>query len=257
MRHIEKFPKVVTLFPTVISISRKPLVVIAVFLFFLSGCATTANVKKVQLLDSLDPTVQVLLMPMDVELSLLTAAGLMEPQAEWTQNAIGHMTKSLERRLASADYRLLHYPDAATDPATDVGQLQKLHETLGSVILQHHLGMLKLPTKGNGAVFDWTLGEKAELLKELTGADYALFVYVRDSYSTGGRVAMQLGLALLGVGIQGGMQLGFASLVDLSSGDVVWFNRLISSSGDLREQEPADQSVLSLMSDFPGLQPQN
>lgn len=38
-----------------------------------------------------------------------------------------------------------------------------------------------------------------EELKDTTGADYALFVFVRDSHAGGGRVAAQIDLAILGV----------------------------------------------------------
>jgi hypothetical protein len=83
------------------------------------------------------------------------------------------------------------------------------------------------------------------------GADYALFVYLRDSYSSEGRKAMMIGLALLGIGVSGGTQVGFASLVDLRTGDIVWFNRLISTVGDLRTLAPAHDAVEELLSGQP------
>ncbi len=57
--------------------------------------------------------------------------------------------------------------------------------------------------------------------------------------------------ALLGVPIQGGQQVGFASLVDLRTGDIVWFSKLHGSSGDLREKETAKPVVESLLTDIP------
>jgi hypothetical protein len=58
-------------------------------------------------------------------------------------------------------------------------------------------------------------------------------------------------LAILGVGITGGIQIGYASLVDLKSGRVVWFNNLVRMSGDLREPKPAQETVEALLSGFP------
>jgi hypothetical protein len=58
--------------------------------------------------------------------------------------------------------------------------------------------------------------------------------------------------ALLGVGVQGGTQVGFASVVDLRTGDIVWFNRLLRPQGDLRTPEAAAETVRALVSD--GLQ---
>ena len=37
-------------------------------------------------------------------------------------------------------------------------------------------------------------------------------------------------MALLGVGLAGGSQTGYASLVDLRTGRVVWFNNLASAA---------------------------
>jgi hypothetical protein len=47
------------------------------------------------------------------------------------------------------------------------------------------------------------------------------------------------------------MQTANASLVDLSSGRVVWFNRLMRRSGDLRDPEKAAETVKSLLEGFP------
>jgi hypothetical protein len=74
---------------------------------------------------------------------------------------------------------------------------------------------------------------------------------MRDSFSSGGRVALQLMAALIGIGIPGGQQLGFASLVDLRTGDVVWFNRLASTVGDLRKEESAHTAIENLLSEIP------
>jgi hypothetical protein len=60
-----------------------------------------------------------------------------------------------------------------------------------------------------------------------------------------------IGLALLGIGVAGGAQVGYASLIDLNSGQVVWFNRLARASGDLREAEKAAETVDTLLADFP------
>jgi hypothetical protein len=105
--------------------------------------------------------------------------------------------------------------------------------------------MINLPTKKDN--FDWTLGPGVESLRAHYNGDYALFVYVRDSYSSGSRMAMSL---LLGVPT-GAMQVGFASLVDLRTGRIVWFNRLISSTGSLKTDKGAAASVDNLLHGMP------
>jgi hypothetical protein len=57
--------------------------------------------------------------------------------------------------------------------------------------------------------------------------------------------------AILGIGLQGGMQLGFASLVDLQTGQIVWFNRLMSEVGDLRTPEAAQNAIEELLANLP------
>ena len=47
------------------------------------------------------------------------------------------------------------------------------------------------------------------------------------------------------------MQTGYASLVDLKTGRVLWFNRLQRGSGDLREAEKAAETVDALLNEFP------
>jgi hypothetical protein len=60
-----------------------------------------------------------------------------------------------------------------------------------------------------------------------------------------------IGMALLGIGMPGGIQVGYASLVDLETGQVVWFNRLARGTGDLREPDSAAETVEALLTDFP------
>ena len=81
-----------------------------------------------------------------------------------------------------------------------------------------------------------------------------MFVWVRDSYASGERKAAMVALAILSMGnivLGGGVQTGYASLVDLKTGRVLWFNQLFSATGDLRETEPAIKTVENLMAGFP------
>ncbi len=137
----------------------------------------------------------------------------------------------------------------AVDP--DHVQLVKLYEAVARSILVHKYNdNATLPTKED--TFDWTLGEAVAPLRQTYDADYALFVFVRDSYSSGERVALAVIVAALFGGIMlGGQQVGLASLVDLETGAVVWFNLLTSRVGELRETGPAHDTVADLLDGFP------
>jgi hypothetical protein len=58
-------------------------------------------------------------------------------------------------------------------------------------------------------------------------------------------------MALLGIGVGGGAQIGYASLVDLNNGRVLWFNRLLRATGDLREPDKAAETLNALLDQFP------
>jgi len=197
--------------------------------------------------------VPILLMPIDLELSEFTAGGVNEPRADWTRTADELVGPALQKHLDARSVRLVGYPrgsDGIAALTPEDRQIDKLHAAVGMTILQHAFNeMNKLPTKGDR--LDWTLGNSTRSLQQRFNADYALFVFVRDSYATAGRVAVILVGAVLGVGIQGGSQIGFASLVDLRTGDIVWFNRLARGTGDLRTAAAAQETVEQLLANFP------
>jgi len=58
-------------------------------------------------------------------------------------------------------------------------------------------------------------------------------------------------LAMAGIGVTGGVQVGYASLIDLDSGQLVWFNQLARGSGALREPESARETMGVLLTGFP------
>ena len=191
-------------------------------------------------------------MPSDVEVSEITLAGLREPNAAWTASAKVNVENALESLMAARNARLIHYRSTAGDNSIDASHLQsfKLHEAVGAAILVHkYNSIMALPTKRDR--FDWSMGEAATVLRRSFDADYALFVYFRDSFASDGRMAFIILGALVGVGIPGGRQIGFASLVDLHSGEVVWFGRLLKETGDLREPDSALQGTKSLLTDLP------
>jgi hypothetical protein len=145
--------------------------------------------------------------------------------------------------------------DAGSDEATII-ELNRLHEVVGQSVLLHKFSPgLELPSKKG--VFDWTLGELATTYGSQSGYDYALFLYARDSFSSSGRAAIQavgalgciVGLCIIPAG---GSQQAFASLVDLKTGNVSWFNYVQSATGDIRTPEGADALVGKLLAGMSG-----
>jgi hypothetical protein len=231
---------------------RQDWLLLLLLIAVVGGCAQSTVLLRDKSWKRAPGTVQVVVMPPDVQLSELTAGGLLEPKAAWTEQARRHVSTALERYLHSKGTTVVPYqqPTSGTDDEASDVQLVKLHDAVGGAILVHkYMPVLALPTKADQ--FDWTLGRGIQQLQTRTGADYALFVFFRDSYATSGRVALMVGAAILGVGVSGGQQVGFASLVDLRTGHVLWFNRLISPAGDLRTPEPTGKAVQTLLAELP------
>ena len=194
----------------------------------------------------LPPNSTIALMPADVELFEISAGGIGEPRADWTAAASKNIMGDLRARKQKLGARATEITD---DQDEAVEALNGLHGAVARAIVVHHFGGLHLPTKDGK--LDWTLGPDAAKLREKSGADYALFTWVRDSYASAERKAMMVVGALLGVGMAGGVQQAYASLVDLRTGQVVWFNRIVRGTGDLREPEPAAETLTALLTGFP------
>jgi len=194
----------------------------------------------------LPPNSTIALMPADVELFEISAGGIDEPRADWTAAASKHIMADLRARKQKLGARATEIT-GEQDEAVEA--LNSLHGAVSRAILVHHFGTLKLPTKDGK--LDWTLGPDAAKLREISGADYALFTWVRDSYASAERKAMIVLGALLGAAMPGGIQQAYASLVDLRTGQIVWFNRIVRGTGDLREPEPAAETLTALLTGFP------
>jgi hypothetical protein len=188
-----------------------------------------------------------------VDVGLLTMGGLVEPRADWTEQARKNLLQALTQQQAARGGRTLileHREDARGIDPKVIADLERLHLAVGNSIILHKYAGYDLPTKRRG--IDWTLGEDATKLGEAMDMDYALFLYAQDSVTSTGRAAMQvLGIAGCFVGfcapMGGGSQTAFASLVDLKTGDVVWFNVLQSQIGDIRTPQGAAEMVDRLL----------
>jgi hypothetical protein len=191
---------------------------------------------------------KVVIMPVDVELYSLSAGGIPEPKADWTAAAAEYMRAALTSKATGLG---LNASLMDAQAAEEFDEQVALHAAVARAIALHHVtgGAWTLPTKRGQ--LDWSFGDSMQPLQRVTGARYALFVYVRDSYASAERKAAMLAMALVGVGLGAGVQQGYASLVDLESGQVVWFHRLMRLTGDLREPKAASESIDALLSGFP------
>mgnify|MGYP000880102790 CR=1 FL=1 len=229
---------------------KKVFALTAVFLLFslVVDAADAQPRRRTQRIEPLPEHSRVLVMMPDVQLSLLTAAGLPEPREDWSVAGRDNLAQS----LAALVGREQHVP-SALNPAEAMegrtGQIIRLHDVVGGAILANRTPATQLPTRKNNNV--WTLGDGVQELGAAYEADYALFVVARGSYASGARAAAALVGLVAGVYIPMGGQQTFASLVDLRTGQVVWFNFVTAGANDMREADGANALVLELMRGAP------
>jgi len=227
----------------------------------LTACVQTKQYADLQFTPP-EGDYKLLVLRPDVTVGSLTTGGMVEPRADWTDQARSSIVAALRAQQGSRGGKVTIVEHRNEIPGVGVQELadvERLNSAVDeSIVVHKYLGDY-LPTK-RGNRLDWTLGEDAIRLGQKTGYDYALFLHAEDQVASGGRIALGLvGLAGCIVGfcapnIGGSQQLDYASLVDLKTGDVVWFNVVLAGSqvpgikfGDLRTPQGATQMVDRLL----------
>lgn len=206
-----------------------------------------------------DAPVKVIIMRPDVEVGTLNAGGIEEVNADWTAKARANLAADLTSNLRSKGADSADMPEGEGADAKTIDDYQKLFRAITAAIYQHKfIPYNGLPTKKGK--FDWTLGPGAARLGELSGGTHALMVFSHDDYSSSDRK-----MALVGSAVMCGLTRGFvcrqgqftgvhfyySALVDLKSGDIVWFNYLPTAHGDIRNPTGSQELVDDLLSSMP------
>ncbi len=237
--------------------SLKNLTLLAFSFVLLAGCvmATTQTASQIDRLETVGENARILLMPPDIKHYLITAGGVREPNREWTEAARQNFSIAAQEYAARIGTDLVTI-DSAMDLGDEEERYRRLHSAVGITLQQNHFGTMPLPSKklpNNEQRFDWSLGPGVSEIGDKYDADYLLFVFYRAHQSSGGRIALALlaSIASGGGGFDpGDYQGGFASLVDLKTGDVVWFNTL-AGGGVMRDPNGARTAVEGLFTDMP------
>jgi len=227
----------------------------------LSGCVQTQQYADVEFTPP-SGNYKLLVLRPDVTVGSLTTGGMVQPRADWTEQARASIVQALREQQSSRGGNILivdHRNQLSGVTAQELADVERLNFAVDQAIVDAKYSGNSLPTK-RGRGLDWTLGADAVRLGQKTGYDYALFLHAEDQVASGGRVALGiLGLAGCFIGfcapnVGGQQQLDYASLVDLKTGEVVWFNVVAAGSqiagikfGDLRTAQGAAQMVDRLL----------
>lgn len=202
-----------------------------------------------------DRAVRIVLFRPDVKVTEQTTAGLEQPKADWTESARSQIANAMKAEQARRGAQVTLMPELSGDDAKLMADYKRLFKFVADAAIRHQLFAEKpLPTKTDK--FDWSLGTGVSKLGVLGGGDYGLFLYTFDSYESVGHKNAQLISKMMGAPTETApaeTRIGYAGLVDLKSGELVWLNVDVNSRGDVRSASGADVRVSHLLKGFPSL----
>ncbi len=207
-------------------------------------------------LPSATKPLRVLLMPPDVAAVELATAGVPLPRADWTALAQAGLVDAVADTLRKHGAEMIRYRRATGIVPYAEKHLEAiaLHETVLQTILTYRYGAAQqraaLPTKQSG--LDWTLGESVAPIRADYAADYALFLVYRQATSTVERALFAaISFVLFGFIHPTSQSVGFASLIDLNTGAVIWTNLLQGQSLDVNRPDGIRNRCERLLSGLP------
>ena len=198
-----------------------------------------------------DKPVRILVFRPSVKVGSQSAGGVITPNAEWTRASRRLLGEAIAAAKPGGASDVIFMPELEGEEALRLADYQSLFAAVADTVLQHRLFKGdRLPTKKTG--FEYTLGSSVSQLAEKTGGDYGLFIVTNDAFGSTGRKMLQLFAAgAIGVGVTSGEHVGYAGLIDLKTGDLVWLNADYKMGGDVREADGAAKRAKQLLEDFP------
>jgi hypothetical protein len=183
----------------------------------------------------------VLLLPPRIDVYELAPGGTALLKAEWTRSAREHVQAALDRVLGGGRLTIARY-QAPSDPDRQElhAQVLKVHRLVQAAIVTHrYTRTAGLPTKPR---LEWSLGPGVAVLREQSAAPgYGLFVELAE---------FRVSRHFVNIGGVADELTGAASIVDLVSGDVLWFNH--ERGGGMGSAADAMSAVQRLLRDLPG-----
>jgi hypothetical protein len=198
-----------------------------------------------------DRSVRILVFRPDVKVGSQSAGGVVTPNAEWTASARAHLSAALASVSPVGSANIVFLPELEGEGAALLADYRVLFRSVADTVLQHRLFKgNRLPTKKTG--FEYSLGSGIAKLGQIGGGDFGLFVFTNDAFGSAGRKMLQaFAIGFAGVGVSSGQHAGYAGLVDLMTGDLVWMNADFKMGGDVREADGAIKRALQLLEGLP------
>jgi len=227
----------------------------AIFIFLLNACATkpptTVMHQRIAGEQARLPS-KLLLLPLDVSVSQLTASGNVDEDPEWCNQARERLLRYVQQEMAAKPvFSLNQLPELTKEEQARLDE----HLALFDLVAGNAMQAVNSPSpvwNRKRQNFDYSIGSGLADFKARTGADVALIVIANDYISTGGRKAMSVAAAMLGVVPVMGYASVFAGVVDLQSGDILWLDYAISyAEKTLLQDADVEAMVKGLFESFP------
>jgi len=198
-------------------------------------------------------TARIILMRPTIKVGAQSTGGMFEPNADWTTQARENINRALNAAQSNMGNQVIAYDEGVSGEGPAASQYGYLFNALADSVIEYQFFHgNRLPTKVRKGQFEWNMGPELANLKSLSGADYALFINTHDEYGSTGRKVLQIVALLGGIPVTSGVHVGYAGLVDLKTGDLVWLNADRQMGGDVRTPEGAEKRVRELLRGFPG-----
>lgn len=198
-------------------------------------------------------TAKIMLMRPSIHVGAQSTGGMYEPNADWTAQARDNIGQALRECQAKLGNQILTYDEGTTGDGPLTAQYANLFGSVADSVIDYQFFKgNRLPTKKRKDAFEWGMGPGLAKLQSLSGAQYGLFINTYDAYGSTGRKVLQIVAALGGIPVISGEHTGYAGLVDLKTGELVWLNADRQMGGDVRNAEGAHKRIRELLKGFPG-----
>ena len=187
----------------------------------------------------------------DIFVGEQSTGGIDRLNANWTETGREYLTAETNKFLISRGFAVKILQNLEDEGDSLLVEYRALFKLVSNAAIRNDLFPAKgLPTKKGK--FNWSLGDGISKLSDLgDGGDYGLFLFSRDSYGLPGRKALEIiGLAK-GLEAKPTPHIGYAGLVDLKTGDLVWLNVNVRLGGDVRKPDGAATRIEKLLAKFP------
>ncbi|MGQ0579035.1 MAG: hypothetical protein ACT4PQ_09035 [Betaproteobacteria bacterium] len=204
---------------------------------------------------------RMLLLPADIRMHEISAGGVVEKVDDWTISASNQAMKSVREIAGSKSlFEVKESPAFAEAEKQLLDQHLALYELVAGSADFSKSGPFA-PWRERAKNFDYTLGPGLAELAKRSDLDAAVIVIGSDYISSGGRKAtIVLGIlaaALTGMAVvpAGGIAYVSVGVVDMRTGNLLWFATSRGQSSDLREEQQLRAALEKLFADYPGATP--